>query len=95
MRMYCEKQRASEPVSIGSSATSQEGALHRSRPASSIPGWIAAGLMSGEPTICSRLSSSLTVLRASTLMKSAPMPNAISTTPASIPPYSKILRLVI
>ena len=53
-RMYCEKHRASEPVSIGCSATSQDGA-DTSRPASSIPAWIASGLMSSEPTICSRL----------------------------------------
>ena len=64
--MYCEKQRASSPVSIGSSATSQSGAS-TSRPASSIPGWMASGDMSSLPTMFSRASSSLTVLRASKL----------------------------
>ena len=59
--MYCAKQRASDPVVIGSSATSQSGASTVSF-ASSIPGAIPSGLMSGEPTIFSCESSSSTVL---------------------------------
>ena len=71
------------------------GAATFSRPASFIAAAMAVGFMSAEPTICSALSSSLTVLRALMLMTSAPMPNAIMSTPATMPPISRILRPVI
>ena len=95
MRMYFAKQRASPPVSIGCSATSHEGAATFWRPASFIAAVMAVGFMSGEPTICSALSSSLTVLRALMLMTRAPMPNAIMRTPAMMPPISRTFRPVI
>ena len=95
MRMYWAKQRASLPFSIGCSATSHEGAATFWRPASFMATVIAAGLMSAEPTIFSRVSSSPTVFRALMLMTSAPTPNTIMMTPAMMPPISSALRPVI
>ena len=94
MRMYWAKQRASEPFSTGCSAISHVGTATFSRPASFIATAIAVGFMSAEPTICSAATSSLTVLRALMLMMSAPMPKAIMSVPAMIPPISRILRPV-
>ena len=63
--MYSAKQRASEPVVIGSSATSQSGTLTLpAMPAASMPSRIAVGLMSGEPVICSCVMVSCTSPRA-------------------------------
>ena len=80
--MYCAKQRASEPVSIGSSATSQLGASTVSF-ASSIPGAIPSGLMSGEPTIFSCESSSSTVFFPAIPIAIVAIPKMIRTTPAA------------
>ena len=95
MRMYCAKQRASLPFSIGWSATLHVGAATFFRPASVIATLMAVGFMSAEPTICSAVTSSLTVFRALMLITSAPTPNAIMSVPAMIPPISRILRPVI
>ena len=95
MRMYWAKQRASVPVSICWLATSHDGTATSLRPASFMAFVMSVGFMSAEPTICCCLSSSLTVLRALTLITSAPMPNAIMRTPAMMPPISRALRTVI
>ena len=95
MRMYWAKQRASLPFSIGWSATLQVGAATFFRPASVIATLMAVGFMSAEPTICSAVTSLLTVFRALMLITSAPTPNAIMSVPAMIPPISRILRPVI
>ena len=80
--MYFAKQRASDPVVIGSSATSQSGASTVSF-ASSIPGAIPSGLISGEPTIFSCESSSSTVFFPTIPIAIVPTPNTIKTTPAA------------
>ena len=59
MRMYCAKQRASLPFSIGWSATLHVGAATFFRPASVIATLMSVGFMSAEPTICSAVTSLL------------------------------------
>lgn len=56
MRMDWAKQRASLPVVIALSATSQDGIGTLGRPAFRMAFSISAGRMSGEPTILSRVS---------------------------------------
>ena len=80
--MYCAKQRASDPVVIGSSATSQSGTSTVSS-AASIPGAIPSGLMSGEPTIFSCESSSSTVFLPAIPIAMVAIPKTIRITPAA------------
>jgi len=49
---------------------------------------------SGVPTMPSWARLSRTVLRPSTPVQMAPMPNAIINTPVTMPPYSRIFRMV-
>ncbi len=60
--MYCAKQRASEPDVITLLATSQLGSDTLVRPEALASAAIPLGVMSPEPTICSALMLSLTVL---------------------------------
>jgi hypothetical protein len=55
--MYCEKQRAFEPVSIDLPATPQVGRSTFFNPAFSASALIAEGVMSGVPVIFCRFNS--------------------------------------
>ena len=63
------------------------------RPAFFASALIAAGVMSGEPTIFSCLRLFWTVERPLTPMTIAAIPNAISTAAATIPPISNAFRM--
>src|SRR3954454_6286323 len=91
MFMYCANVRAFAPVLIGSFATLFVGIeiLDTSRPDFLASAVMAAGVMSGVPTICCAARLSLTVLLPLTLRTIAPTPNAMSTTPAIRPPISR------
>ena len=90
--MYWAKQRASLPVSMGSSTTSHVGSsMVAGRPASLAAFWISAGAMSDPPTMYSLLSSSPTVRYPFIPMKRATAPNTISTAPEMNPPISQTL----
>src|SRR5690348_12795909 len=65
-----------------------------SRPACFASAVMPAGVMSGVPTMCSCARVSCTVPRAFQPIERAPIPNAMRTTAAMNPPYSKILRMM-
>src|SRR6266536_3725913 len=89
--MYFAKQRASAPLEIALFATVHVGSwiLLRSSFAFVASALIAAGVMSGVPTMYSFLRLELTVLRPLNAITIATMPKTNSTTPAAKPPYSR------
>ena len=91
--MYSAKQRASEPVSISSSATSQLGTSTPVRPASFIAASMSVGFMSAEPTIFSSFRLSVTVewaLIASTITTT---PKTIRIAPETKPPILRAFAI--
>src|SRR4051794_7621607 len=94
MRMYCAKTRARSPVLIFSPATDLLGNDTFLSPAAFASAAMALGVMSGVPTICSVPRLERTVSRPFTPMTVAPMPKAISTTAAAMPPQLKNFDLM-
>src|SRR4051812_31923249 len=94
MRMYCAKTRARSPVLIFVPATDLVGIETSFSPAAFASAAMALGVMSGVPTICSVPRLERTVSRPFTPMTVAPMPKAISTTAAAMPPQLKNFDLM-
>src|SRR4051794_37718841 len=92
--MYCEKQRASAPLSIASPATEQLGRATSSRPAAAASALIAFGVMSGVPTIFSAARLSRTVLRPAAPTAIDAMPKTMRTTLAAMPAYRRYLLMM-
>jgi hypothetical protein len=85
IRMYEAKHFASAPLAIGLPATLHVGSATFLSPASLAAVAISAGVMSGVPTICSRLMLLLTSLRPARPITMAPTPKTTRMRPAAIP----------
>src|SRR5436309_498312 len=95
--MYCPKQRAWSPFVTATLATLHVGigVVARLRPELFASALIAVGVMSGVPVICWNLSSLAMVFLPLLASTRAAAPKAMSTTPATTPPISRIRFMVI
>src|SRR5262245_23153668 len=93
--MYCAKQRARFPLSIALPATEQVGNETPLRPAADASLLIAAGVMSGVPTIASCFRLEFTVERPLAPSAITATPKAIRIAPEMKPPISRTLFIVL
>ena len=95
MRMYCAKQRALVPVVIALLATEQLGKETFVRPAFVASTLISAGVMSGEPVICSAFKFELTVERPLAPSAITATPKAMRIAPEMNPPISSTFFMTV